>query len=52
MRLSDLSIKPSYTKTDDDIAEEFYLPCMRCSNRYDRISGYFGSTIILLHGML
>ena len=48
MRLSDLSIKPSYTKTDDDIAEEFYLPCMRCSNRYDRISGYFGSTIYII----
>lgn len=48
MRLSDLVIKPSYTKTDDDIAEEFYLPCMRCSNVYDRISGYFGSTIYII----
>lgn len=48
MRLSDLAIKPSYTKTDDDIAEGFYLPCMRSSNVYDRISGYFGSTIYII----
>ena len=48
MKLSELAIKPSYTKTDDDIAEEFYLPCMRNSNAYDRISGYFGSTIYII----
>lgn len=48
MKLSELTIKPSYTKTDDDIAEEFYLPCMRNSNAYDRISGYFGSTIYII----
>jgi len=48
MKLSELTIKPSYTKTDDDIAEEFYLPCMRCAKGYDRISGYFGSTIYII----
>ena len=26
----------------------FYLPCMRNSNHYDRISGYFGSTIYII----
>lgn len=48
MDLSSFSFKGSYNRIDDDIAEEFYLPCMRNSLRYDRISGYFGSTIYLI----
>ena len=38
----------SYNKAEHDIAELFYLPCMRNSNHYDRISGYFGSTIYII----
>lgn len=38
----------SYNKAEHDIAEMFYLPCMRNSNHYDRISGYFGSTIYII----
>lgn len=48
MRLSTYDFKTSYSKTDSDIAEDFYLPCMRVSSRYDRISGYFGSTIFII----
>jgi len=48
MSLSDLHFKASYNKADDDIAGTFYLPCMRSSVRYDRISGYFGSTIYII----
>lgn len=38
----------SYNKAEHDIADMFYLPCMRLSSYYDRISGYFGSTIYII----
>lgn len=48
MGLRDYDFRPDYNKADNDIAEEFYLPAMRASCRYDRISGYFGSTIYII----
>lgn len=48
MSLEGIEFKASYNKAEDDIAEGFYLPCMRASIRYDRISGYFGSTIYII----
>ena len=47
-RLCDFEFKSSYHKLDDNIAKEFYLPCMRNAVAYKRISGYFGSTIYLI----
>ena len=38
----------SYNKAENDIAEDFYLPSMRTACRYDRVSGYFGSTIYII----
>lgn len=38
----------SYNKAEHDIADMFYLPCMRNASHYDRISGYFGSTIYII----
>lgn len=46
--LSDFNYAPSYNKAEHDIAKLFYLPCMRSSIKYDRISGYFGSTIYII----
>ena len=43
--LRDREFAPSYDKSTDNIAEQFYLPCMRAAHRYDRISGYFSSAI-------
>ena len=48
MNLNCYEFCASYNKAENNIAEEFYLPCMRASNRYDRISGYFGSTIYII----
>ena len=48
MALNDFEFKSSYNKIDHDIAEEFYLPCMRNSNQYDRITGYFASSIYVI----
>ena len=48
MALRDIHFKSYYNKADVDIAKEFYLPCMSASTRYDRATGYFGSTVYLL----
>ena len=48
MGLKGQSYLTSYNKAEHDIAEMFYLPCMRNSVLYDRISGYFGSTIYII----
>ena len=46
--LKDFSFLTAYNKAEHDIANQFYIPCMRCSIKYDRISGYFGSTIYII----
>jgi len=46
--LSDLSLKTSYHKGRDDIAGNFYLPCMRLAAEYDRAVGYFRSSIFVI----
>lgn len=43
--LANLHLKPAYHKGTDDIASEFYLPCMAAAIRYDRAVGFFNSTI-------
>lgn len=47
-KLSNLQFQPSYHKGEDDIAQEFYLPCMERSERYDRAIGFFKSSIYLI----
>jgi superfamily II DNA or RNA helicase len=46
--LTDFEFNGSYNRIDNDIAEEFYLPCMRNATAYDRISGYFGSSVYVI----
>ncbi len=46
--LCDVSLKLSYHKGEDDIASDFYLPCMRRSHRYDRAVGFFSSSVFVL----
>jgi superfamily II DNA or RNA helicase len=47
-KLSELNLKPAYHKGADNIAEDFYLPCMSIANRYDRAVGFFSSTIFII----
>lgn len=46
--LAELDLKQSYRKPEDDIAAEFYLPCLSRARRYDRAVGYFSSAIYTL----
>jgi superfamily II DNA or RNA helicase len=48
MRLRDHPFNRAYHKPEDDIAEDFYLPAVRASVRYDRAVGFFSSTVFLL----
>jgi superfamily II DNA or RNA helicase len=46
--LADLPLKTDYRKGRDDIAQDFYLPCMRIADRYDRAVGFFNSAIYVI----
>ena len=46
--LATLSLKTSYHKGRDDIANDFYLPAMRCAIEYDRAVGFFRSTVFII----
>jgi superfamily II DNA or RNA helicase len=46
--LSELTLQVAYHKGRDNIAGDFYLPCMDRAVRYDRAVGYFRSTAFLI----
>lgn len=48
MALTEYKFNTDYNKSESDIAADFYIPAMSSSCRYDRISGYFGSTIYII----
>ncbi len=41
--LDDLSLKLRYRTGDDDLLEDFFLPCLRQATTYSRAVGYFSS---------
>lgn len=43
-----LSLRTDYRKGRDDIANDFYLPCMRSARSYDRAVGFFNSAIYVI----
>jgi len=47
-QLASLNILPVYIRGQNDIASEFYLPCMERAIRYDRAVGFFSSTIYII----
>lgn len=44
----EFSFLPGYTKTRNDVYKEFYEPCMKNAVKYDRITGYFGSSVFVV----
>lgn len=46
--LASLPLKTDYRKGRDDIAQDFYLPCMRAAGEYDRAVGFFNSAIYVI----
>lgn len=46
--LATLELQPAYHKGQNDIAREFYLPCMERAISYDRAVGFFSSSIYII----
>lgn len=46
--LKNIKYKLTYNKAIDNIADDFYIPSMLNSTIYNRISGYFSSTIYII----
>lgn len=46
--LADLDLIPAYRKGNQDIAADFYLPCMAAASSYDRAVAFFRSTVFFL----
>jgi superfamily II DNA or RNA helicase len=44
--LTDHTFAPSYASETDDLAKVLYVPAMREAATYDRISGFFSSTVL------
>lgn len=49
--LSKINIKSIYSTSQDDLLNDFYVPCLSGSTHYDRIAGYFSSAIFSLAPM-
>lgn len=49
--LSKVNIKSIYSTSQDDLMQDFYVPCLSNSTHYDRIAGYFSSAIFSLAPM-
>jgi superfamily II DNA or RNA helicase len=47
-RLSELTLKTAYHKGRDDIARDFYLPCMARATQLDRAVAYFRSSAFII----
>ena len=46
--LADLTLKTRYRTGEDDLVNDFYLPCLRVASEYDRAVGYFTSGALAL----
>lgn len=48
MALKDIELKPVYYSDDDNLLEDFYVPVLANSIKYDRIAGYFSSNALAI----
>lgn len=46
MGLTEISLKETYDSDEDDILNDFYIPALSESVKYDRLAGYFSSTTL------
>jgi superfamily II DNA or RNA helicase len=48
MKLRDINIKPAYYSDEDNLLQEFYIPVLSISIKYERIAGYFSSNALAI----
>ena len=46
--LTDHKFEADYASEEDNILHDFYLPALAASNRYDRITGFFASSVFAI----
>lgn len=46
MTLRDLQLKPAYDSDEDDILNDFYIPALSNSVLYQRLAGFFSSSVL------
>lgn len=46
MNFRELNLKDTYDSDEDNVLEDFYIPALSKSVRYDRLAGYFSSTTL------
>ena len=49
MGFKDLSLKEAYDSDEDDVLNDFYISVLSQAVTYDRIAGYFSSSILALY---
>lgn len=47
MTFKDLDLKISYNSSSDDLLNDFYIKVLKITNKYDRIAGFFSSSILI-----
>lgn len=47
MNFKDLSLKDFYRTSDDDVINDFLIPCLNCCVNYKRAAGFFSSTALV-----
>lgn len=46
--LRGLELRSDYATSSDDLMDDFYVPCLSRSHRYDRLAGFFSSAVVAL----
>lgn len=46
MSFKDISIKPTYDSDQNNVLDEFYIPMLKETTRYDRLAGFFSSSTL------
>ena len=47
MSFEELSLKDTYRTSDDDVINDFLIPCLNSSVMYKRAAGFFSSTALV-----
>jgi superfamily II DNA or RNA helicase len=50
MSLNELKLKMDYNTNEDDVVNDFYIPCLQQSSSYDRITGFFSGVALQIIG--
>ncbi len=48
MSFENLVLKSAYDSDEDNILDDFYIPLISMTMRYDRLAGYFSSTVLAM----